>query len=75
MMRNCVKGKPFLSHHGSLAFILNIDWFQLFKHYMYSIGVMYSAILNLPRDVRYKRENIILLYRTHSRTQGAFIIY
>ena len=41
--------------------MLNIDWFQPYKHRQYSIGVIYLAILNLPRAVRFKRENIILV--------------
>ena len=41
--------------------MLNIDWFQPFKHRVYSIGVMYLAIMNLPRSVRFKRENIIIV--------------
>lgn len=55
------KGEPFLSVPNNIAFMLNIDWFQPFKHRVYSIGVIYLAIMNLPRAIRYKRENIILL--------------
>ncbi len=44
-----------------LAFIVNIDWFQPYKHRQYSVGVMHLAIMNLPRNIRLKRENIILL--------------
>ncbi|SMN01974.1 hypothetical protein SPONN_281 [uncultured Candidatus Thioglobus sp.] len=56
-----VGGKPFLSTKFNLTFIINIDWFQPFKHRTYSIGVMYLCIINLPRGVRFKRENVILL--------------
>lgn len=31
----------FLSHQNGLAFMLNIDWFQPYKHCNYSIGVIY----------------------------------
>ena len=51
-----VNGEPFLTNSGSIGVILNIDWFQPFKHRQYSIGVIYLVILNLPREVRYKRE-------------------
>ena len=54
-------GLPFLAAKYSLAFMLNIDWFQPFKHRTYSVGVMYLSIMNLPRRIRFKRENIILL--------------
>ena len=39
---------------------MNIDWFQPFKHTTYSIGAIYIAVMNLPRDIRYKRENVLL---------------
>ena len=55
------EGKPFLDETNSLAFMLNIDWFQPYKHRTYSLGVIYLAIMNLPRSVRFKRENIIIL--------------
>lgn len=51
----------FFAQKGSLGFILNIDWFEPFKHQPYAIGVMYLAIMNLPRHIRFKRENIIIL--------------
>lgn len=54
-------GQPFLSASNNIALMLNIDWFQPFKHRVYSIGVIYLAIINLPRAVRFKRENIILV--------------
>ncbi len=56
-----VGGAAFLANSYSLAFILNIDWFQPYKHGQYSVGVMYLAIMNLPLSIRLKRENIILL--------------
>ena len=54
-------GKDFLNAKYSLGFILNIDWFQPFKHRVYSIGVIYLAVMNLPRSIRFKRENIIII--------------
>lgn len=41
--------------------MLNIDWFQPFDHYTYSIGVIYLVIMNLPRNQRYKRQNVIIV--------------
>ncbi len=38
----------------------NIDWWQPHKHSQKSLGVMYLAICNLPREIRYKRENLII---------------
>ena len=53
--------EPFLSEKNNLAFMLNFDFFQPFKHRIYSVGVIYLAIMNLPREVRFKRENIIIV--------------
>ena len=41
--------------------MLNVDWFQPFKHTNCSIGVIYLAFFNLPREERFKRQNIILV--------------
>lgn len=54
------QGKPFLSKPHSLVFSLNVDWFQPFKHVTDSVGAIYLSILNLPRNLRYKQENVIL---------------
>ena len=36
-----INGEPFLASSGSIGVILNIDWFQPFKHRQYSIGEIY----------------------------------
>ena len=54
-------GLPFLSVPYNFGFILNVDWFQPYRHTRYSLGAMYIALLNLPRHERYLQENIILL--------------
>lgn len=56
-----VNGSPFLSEPDNLAFMVNIDWFQPFKHTTYSVGAIYLVIMNLPRDVRFLVENIIVV--------------
>lgn len=40
---------------------MNIDWFQPFKDISYSVGVIYDVILNLPRNIRYKDCNVIIV--------------
>ena len=41
--------------------MINVDWFQPYKHIIsYSVGVILLTIMNLPRALRYKEENIIL---------------
>ena len=54
-------GKPFLKQQYSFAFILNMDWFQPFIHTQTSVGVIYLTVLNLPRYLHYKCENVILV--------------
>ena len=56
-----MEGRNFLSLPYSLATTLNLDWFQPYTHVNYSVGVFYMVILNLPREERYKIENIVLL--------------
>jgi len=51
----------FLSNKNSLALSLNVDWFQPHKHSPGSVGVLYVVILNLPREERYKLENLIVV--------------
>ena len=53
--------KPFLADEYTFGFILNIDWFQPFKHISYSVGAIYLCVLNLPRHIRYKQEFVILV--------------
>lgn len=56
-----VDHKPFLSQPGNLALMLNMDFFQPMKHVQYSLGAIYMTILNLPRGLRNKEENVILV--------------
>lgn len=41
--------------------MLDVDWFQPFKHSPYSVGVIHLALMNLPRGERFKRENITVV--------------
>ena len=51
----------FFSLEHSLGLMINIDWFQPFKHRNYSVGVIYLTIVNLPRSIRFKRENVLVV--------------
>jgi hypothetical protein len=44
-----------------LGLMLNLDWFQPYDGTIHSTGVIYAAICNLPRDIRFKRENLLIL--------------
>ena len=54
--RPCFKNKNLYN----FAFSLNIDWFQPYKHVTDSVGEIKLSVLNLPRNLCYKVENIIL---------------
>lgn len=41
--------------------MLNLDFFQPYKHVQYSLGAIYMTVLNLPRSDRNKIENVILV--------------
>ena len=51
---NSGKYKNFLQTPGNLLLGLNVDWIQPFTRTVYSVGVLYLVVLNLPRNVRYK---------------------
>lgn len=40
---------------------MNVDWFEPLERGVYSTGVIYLIILNLPRNEHYKTENIIIM--------------
>ena len=54
------KGRAFLANKHNIGLMLNCDWFQPFKHANYSVGVLYLVILNLPRAIRFKPENVLI---------------
>ncbi|XP_063077496.1 uncharacterized protein LOC134467584 [Engraulis encrasicolus] len=56
-----VNGEAFLAVPNNFALMLNVDWFQPFKDAPYSVGAIYLVILNLPREDRFKEENMILV--------------
>ncbi|GET50735.1 uncharacterized protein LOC107327733 [Rhizophagus irregularis DAOM 181602=DAOM 197198] len=55
----CRPGSEVADSH--LGLMLNLDWFQPYDSTIYSIGVIYAAICNLPRDIRFRRENLLTL--------------
>lgn len=56
-----VDGKEFLSDRYALGLLINVDWFEPYKHVKYSVGAIYIAILNFPRRLRFRREYMILI--------------
>ena len=56
-----LEGDPFLNDDHAYAFMINVDWFQPYKHLNYSVGAIYLSVFNLPRQSRYKLQNILLV--------------
>ena len=54
------EGTEFLQAPNNLALMMNMDFFRPYKHVQYSVGAIYLTVLNLPRSMRYKQENVIL---------------
>ena len=52
-----INGEDFLADRYTLGLLINVDWFQPYKHISYSVG----AILNFPRQIRNHRENTIVV--------------
>ena len=40
---------------------MNVDWFQPYKNISYSVGVIFEVIINLPRNIRYSEENVMII--------------
>ena len=52
----------FLSTPHSFFLTLNVDWFQPFQRgTCYSTGAIYLTVQNLPRQERYRAENLLLV--------------
>jgi hypothetical protein len=46
---------------SNIGLMLNVDWFQPYKGTIHSTGVIYAAICNLLWEIRFKRENLLIL--------------
>ncbi len=55
------KALKFFTSNYDFGLTLNIDWFRPHKSTNKSIGAMYMTVLNLPREIRCKLENILLI--------------
>lgn len=54
-------GAPLLAAAGTIAMCMWGDWIQPFVTASYSMGVIMMVVGNLPRSVRFKRQNVILV--------------
>ena len=55
------KFSNFLQNKRCYGVMLNFDFFQPYKHTPESYGVFYITLMNLPRDQRFKQENVLLV--------------
>ena len=54
--------KLFLDLPRSFGLMMNVDWFKPFKHRNdFSVGVIYMVLMNLPRSIGFRKENVILV--------------
>ena len=57
-----VDGQPFLSEKHTFGMMINVDWFLPYKHVKsYHVSAIYMVFMNLPRHVRFQRENVLLI--------------
>ena len=56
-----IAGESFLQAPFTFGLMINIDWFQPYTHTVSSVGVIYLTVMNLPRTLRFKLENIIIV--------------
>lgn len=57
-------GVPYFTPEAAdshLGIMINLDWFQPFESSAYSCGAIYGVICNLPREIRFKKENMLTL--------------
>ena len=56
------QGRYFLDTPSNLGLMLNVDWYQPYQRKSdCSVGAIYCTIMNLPRELRNKRENVLLV--------------
>ena len=55
------KYDSFLATKRSIGVMLNVDFFQPYKHVQESYGVIYMTIMNLPRAERFKQQNVLII--------------
>ncbi|EXX58570.1 hypothetical protein RirG_196780 [Rhizophagus irregularis DAOM 197198w] len=59
-----ISGAPYFTPETAdshLGIMINLDWFQPFESSAYSCGAIYGVVCNLPREIRFKKENMLTL--------------
>ena len=52
---------PFLIDSNNIGLLLNVDWFKPFKRSEYVVSAIMMTFLNLPREVRFRKEWTMVL--------------
>ena len=55
------QGKLFFKDKRNIGFMLNFDFFNPYENSQYSLGLIYLVVINLPREERFKWENVIIV--------------
>ena len=55
------KYNKFLTYKRNYGVMLNMDFFQPYKHTTDSYGALYLTLMNLPRSERFKQQNVLLV--------------
>ena len=54
-------GVQYLKNYRNLAGLINVDWLQPYENVNHSVGVIYLVLINLPREIRFRKENVIII--------------
>ena len=57
----CSNGEHFFQNKRNIGLMINFDFFNPFKNSKYSLGVLYTVVVNLPRESRFLWENVLVL--------------
>ncbi|XP_070568393.1 uncharacterized protein [Ptychodera flava] len=56
------EGSSFWESPCNFGLMLNCDWFQPYERRCnFSVGILYMVVMNLPREIRFKKENIVVV--------------
>ena len=56
-----IDGSTYFTDVRNIAFMMNFDFFDPFEGSKYSLGVLYLALINLPREIRFLWKNVIIV--------------
>ena len=54
-------GVQYLKNYRNLAGLINVDWFQPCENVNITVGVICLVLVNLPREIRFRKENVLII--------------